>query len=130
MKVGFTGTQVGMTDRQKRLLRWYLRELSASELHHGDCIGADDEAATMARKLGLKLVMHPPRDSRKRALNYRIGEEVRDSYPYLVRNRYIVDETEVLIAAPKSRQEELRSGTWSTVRYARGKGRKVYILEP
>lgn len=36
----------------------------------------------------------------------------------LARNRDIVDETEILIACPGHMHEELRSGTWSTIRYA------------
>jgi len=130
MKVGFTGTQVGMTNRQKLELKEYLQVLGVTELHHGDCVGADDEAADIARLMGIRLVMHPPTDSRKRAYNFRIGEEVRDQHPYLTRNHHIVDETEILIATPKTGYEELRSGTWATVRYARKLGRRVYVLTP
>jgi len=45
--------------------------------------------------------------------------------PYLSRNRAIVDETEMLIATPAEFTEQQRSGTWSTVRYARACGKKV-----
>ena len=43
MIVGFTGTQSGMTDKQKKELKTLLLAV-ATELHHGDCIGADREA--------------------------------------------------------------------------------------
>jgi len=50
--------------------------------------------------------------------------------PPLTRNHDIVDCTELLIACPKSMKEELRSGTWATVRYARKLERPVIIIYP
>jgi hypothetical protein len=50
--------------------------------------------------------------------------------PYLVRNHEIVDDSQVLIAAPKEFTEQLRSGTWATIRYARKIGRTVRIVFP
>jgi len=41
-----------------------------------------------------------------------------------------VDETEWLWAIPGEFKEVLRSGTWSTIRYARKKGKKVLIIWP
>src|SRR5262245_41796084 len=48
-------------------------------------------------------------------------------YFYLVRNRDIVEETDLLIAAPANAVEHLQSGTWCTVRYARRSGRHSII---
>ena len=48
---------------------------------------------------------------------------------YLVRNMNIVNQSDVLIAAPKEEVEVLRSGTWSTIRKARNKGLQVIILD-
>lgn len=43
----------------------------------------------------------------------------------------IVDATAVLVACPKEEEgEELRSGTWATVRYARRRHRPVYVVRP
>ena len=47
---------------------------------------------------------------------------------YLERNRDIVDACDILIACPRTLKEELRSGTWATVRYARKVGKPVAIL--
>jgi hypothetical protein len=48
---------------------------------------------------------------------------------YLQRNRDIVDATDVLLAAPDG-PERVRSGTWSTVRYAYRAGRGVLLVMP
>jgi hypothetical protein len=50
--------------------------------------------------------------------------------PYLSRNKDIVLETELLIATPGEEEEQIRSGTWSTVRYARSLKRMINIVLP
>lgn len=124
--IGFTGTQVGMSKKQKDILRLLL--LEASEFHHGDCIGADAEADEIARGLNIPVVIHPPNNPSKRAFCAQPGDQVIRPLHYLDRNREIVEATHELIGAPRTDQEELRSGTWSTIRYARKKGKKVIIL--
>lgn len=114
---------------QRASLRTSLAELAATELHHGDCVGADAEAAEIARELGVAIVVHPPDDPKLRAFSGRFGDTVHDPRPYLERNRAIVDATEVLIAAPAKRAGA-RSGTWATIRYARARSRTTRILEP
>ncbi len=134
MKIGFTGTQVGMTKRQRMAFCMLIAghsidHDSALEFHHGDCIGADAQAHEVVDRLGHKIVIHPPLDIRK-AANC-VGDDVWALVPqlYLTRNKDIVDATELLIAAPKG-PEELRSGTWSTVRYARRQGKQLQIIMP
>lgn len=128
MKVGFTGTQRGMTKKQKVELEHLLADLNPDEFHHGDCIGADEQAHIIAGIMGFNIIIHPPEDGKKRA--FMSSPFMHPKLPYLVRNKNIVLSTQVLIAAPKSKEEELRSGTWSTVRLARKMNRTVYILEP
>jgi len=135
MHLGFTGTQTGMSSKQKQelaLLLEHFRDEDAIDeeltiFHHGDCIGADEEAHKIAVLLGLIIVVHPPINSSKRAF----CEEgtLKEPLPYLERNRAIVNECEVLFAAPKSDIEVLRSGTWSTYRYAKKLKKQVYLLE-
>jgi hypothetical protein len=127
MTVGFTGTQIGMSSKQKEHLRSQLIALGAEWFRHGDCIGADSEAHTIAMSVGCRIAIHPPIDSKKRA--FREGDYLAEPKDYLVRNHDIVDESQVLIAAPKNeRREERISGTWATIRYARKIGRRVIIL--
>jgi hypothetical protein len=127
---GFTGTQDGMNDAQKLALKDYLtREAKPGDFfHHGDCVGADEEAAEIARNLGMKIISHPPINRSKRAY-VRCSQE-RESKQYLDRNHDIVDESEVLLAAPKTDDEVLRSGTLATIRYARKTEKNIVILYP
>lgn len=140
LELGFTGTQAGMSDRQKDLLRRRLliygqiyRATAGNAdrrlvLHHGDCIGADVDADAVAREAGWEVEIHPPDDDSKRAFCAQAGDTVRQPLPYLERNHDIVDVTLRLIAAPRQAREEIRSGTWATVRYARRVGHPVTVL--
>lgn len=125
-RMGFTGTQKGMSDKQKRAFIAFVKENKPSEFHHGDCIGADSEAHDIVEHYSpnTKIIIHPPKDAKKRA--FKSGEEVLNERDYLDRNKDIVDHTDILVATPKGK-EELRSGTWSTIRYAKkvNKDRKV-----
>lgn len=52
MKIGVTGTREGATDSQFIEVIEYLTSLGTDhELHHGDCVGVDIEAASVAREL-------------------------------------------------------------------------------
>ncbi len=129
MKIGFTGTQDGMTTAQREALMSIFDQIrEPSELHHGDCIGSDAEAHSTAAAFGIKRVCHPPDSPTKRA--FCKCEVTLPEKPYLARNHDIVDATDMLIATPKSDQEELRSGTWATIRYARKLKRAIYIIQP
>lgn len=134
MIVGFTGTQHGMTWLQWHKLSQMLIEFNVAELHHGDCVGADHDAhriATVNPTL-IHIHVHPPSNPTKRAFSEirpQIDTRHRER-PYITRNRDIVDATEALIATPAEPTEQTRSGTWSTIRYARKRGKPVYIINP
>ena len=136
MKVGFTGTQKGMTSVQSYAVRGLLLRLMVEtpwpevpEFHDGDCIGADDEAHEHAVDLGFRTILHPPWWSSKRANNG--ADEYRAPLDYLERNRVIVCEVDVMIAAPKEHQGESDSGgTWYTIRFARDRKVPLYIVRP
>lgn len=128
MKIGFTGTQIGMSERQRiEFYRQMIRHMP-DEFHHGDCIGADTDAHNLVvPMLDTRIVIHPPTKSAKRS--FLRADETLPTKPYIERNHDIVDAVDLLIAAPKNeRVEELRSGTWATIRYARKTGKPVIIL--
>jgi len=125
-KVGFTGTQAGMTPAQARRLTDFLK--ADMEFHHGDCIGADAQGRNLAYALGARIIAHPPTDPKKQAgTGYHEAWGPRD---YIQRNHDIVDAADYLIACPQHMVEELRSGTWATIRYARKVGKNVIIIYP
>ena len=129
MDVSFTGTQEGMTEAQHDGTRSTLAAYGKGILHHGDCIGADEDAHYIGEGLGYLMCVHPPINSSKRAFvtgAYKICEPKE----YIPRNHDIVDEGSVLIATPKENQEILRSGTWATIRYAKKMKKKVIIIYP
>lgn len=128
--IGFTGTQKGLTKNQEKNLREFLSLLREkySDFHHGDCIGADQEAHSLAKKLSYNIILHPPTNDSKRA--FCNAHQVMEARSYMERNLKIVESCEILLATPKGMSEEIRSGTWSTVRKARKLGKKIVIFFP
>lgn len=131
---GFTGTQQTLPVAQAEALGGVLGGLEHDGyiwMHNGDCIGADAFAAKLWRELGGHIWLHPPGISTKRAfflLN--MSDRSENPKPYRERNQDIVDSGELLVACPKEMWEELRSGTWMTVRMARKKGLPIIFVWP
>lgn len=130
MIIGFTGTSRGMTPLQLALLEGVIARLCPTVWHHGDCVGADAQAHDLVRQREPKcrIEIHPPTIDEKRA--YCEGDHEWPQLPYLKRNLRIATLCEELVAAPLTRTEELRSGTWATVRYARKMGKRVHMVWP
>lgn len=135
VRIAFTGTQQGMTARQKSALAQFLRQAKRNyetiEWHHGDCEGADAESHDIAEEiLGRDAIwIHPCKFRSKRA--FKRSPHILPEDKALDRNVTMVRITDGLVAAPKERKEVLRSGTWMTIREARDRQKKPYfILEP
>lgn len=96
-------------------------------MNHGDCVGGDELLATYWAMIGGLLRAHDPDMDTLRAFVH--SDERMPPLPYLARNRAMVDRAQALVAAPAG-PEEQRSGTWSTIRYARRLGRPVAIVMP
>ena len=128
-----------MNERQKaellhHLAHWQLSGYSELEIHHGDCIGADAEFHDLCLQswpaASVRVVLHPPTVATKRAFKESPGQTDLDPLPYLQRNHAIVDSVDAMLGAPKGMSEELRSGTWATIRYSRKRGVPLRILWP
>ncbi len=132
IQLGFTGSRCVPTAYQfgalRKLLDAYIETGVPVRGHHGGCIGADAAFHKMCVQHGMFMVLHPPTNSSLQHVV--IADEVRPRFPYLTRNQHIVDATDILIAMPAQAEEILRSGTWSTVRYAHKMGGRVIILPP
>jgi hypothetical protein len=108
LKLGFTGTRAGLTAAQAARLRELVA--GATEVHHGDCVGADEQFHRIAIAAGVL----PPQ-------------------PYLKRNQAIVRSTDYLVGCPKEATEPRPGrgqGTWSTIRFARRLGRRTEVVWP
>lgn len=131
MKVGFTGSRRGLTEAQRNALRLELVSLvGVSEFHHGDCVGADEQAHNLVRILRpfCTIVLHPCDINEMRAF-CRADKTYAAKKP-LDRNMAIVREVDVLIACSGESTEKRRSGTWATVRYAAKMQRKTILILP
>lgn len=111
-------------DLVKRLIKRGVREW-----RHGDCVGSDAQAHAIVLRHGGRVVKHPSDLEKKRAWCAGAAE-VLPPKPPLERNHDMVAVGHLLVAAPKTAEEELRSGTWATVRYARRRGLTILIVLP
>ena len=120
LSVGFTGPRTGMTAIQEYMVANVINNPRISEIRHGDCIGADEFVHSVALKYGKKIFVHPPTNPRFRAFCAGPSEQVIifPEEPYHSRNKKIVKMSMILLSGPRN-EEVLRSGTWSTIRYAR-----------
>lgn len=130
MILGFTGTRYGMTPAQKERFLSFFNFYNIEEFHHGDCVGADEDAHSLVRAAfpSIYIVTHPPTNPRFRA-NCR-GDASKSPREYISRNHNIVDISHILIATPREMKEKQRSGTWATIRYARKTGKTLGLIYP
>jgi hypothetical protein len=129
--IGFTGTQKGMTTQQEETVLYLLTPTASAqeEFHHGDCVGADLQAAEIAHGLGYKIISHPPINDSRRGW-YEHNDVILPPKEYMLRNEDIADASETMIATPSTYGERNHSGTWATIRRARARKRLIYIVWP
>ena len=141
MIIGISGTRKGLTEAQSISIIQYLTSLRSQheylELHHGDCIGADENVhiVCIENKLVNKIIIHPPTNSSLRAYTENITAnditiEVTEDKDYLERNKDIVNMATIIIVCPKNADEELRSGTWSVYRTAKKQNKTIGLITP
>jgi hypothetical protein len=134
MNIGFTGTRNGMSENQKKTFEFIISTIPILRFHHGDCVGADEDAHNIVleyrKTYQVEIIVHPPENRDYCKVNRDEYDEIKKPLSYSERNKNIVDSSDILIACPNTLYETTRSGTWSTVRYARKKKVPVIILEP
>lgn len=134
LHVGVTATRQGLTVPQlgkaREMLAGAAQERTGDRLvlHHGDCIGGDEQLAQAARELGYWIVGHPPLVPRYRA--WFLSDELRPLGEYRVRNRVIVDVSDVMLACPAESTMQSRGGTWYTIRYAQTRQVWLRVVGP
>lgn len=128
--VGFTGTRQGMTEAQRSTVIKLLSSKETHMAHHGGCIGADIDFDTICRDiLSIPTSVHPSNLKNQQG-KWSYTNVVFPEKPPLDRNKDIVDSVDFLVACPKGYIEEIRSGTWATIRYTRKVEKPLYIVYP
>lgn len=140
MKIGFTGTRNGMNEIQaKTLVQLFtgFREFDKkiTEFYLGDCVGADMQSGHLIFKhaknpfkcylLPCDITALQGHLEKQYPSCIRLPEK-----PPLERNEDLVRPIEVLFATPKEHEEQIRSGTWHTIRQAKKQGKDIYIIYP
>lgn len=138
MIIGFTGNQNGMSGKQRKAFYDLIYEFNCREFRHGDCYGSDEDSHNLVvryfksckvRNLFIgRIIIHPPINDSKRA--WCRAKTILPAKEYLDRNKDIVNNSDLMIATPKEFEMQLRSGTWSTVRYSLKKNKKTIIIYP
>lgn len=132
MRVGFVGNLSGLTSAQKEALICWVAEndFEITEFHHGDNVGADDQADTIVREFALafcRIIVHPANSNSVRAFTSdkdwpydkpEIVVETRRKRPPILRNCEIVEQVDMMIVAPKTREPINHSCTWFAYGYA------------
>ena len=130
MHIGFTGTRRGMTGNQEEVFLGLMEQFMLGCFVHGDCVGADEDAHSIVKNLGTYKICLRPCDIDSQRAFCEGAFKIESTEPPLLRNKKIVDDVTLLIACPCGFKEQLRSGTWATIRYAKKIGRKVIIIWP
>jgi len=130
MGIGFTGSRAGMTEAQKKE---FINQLDSYPdemiFTHGDCIGADTGAHNIAYSLGFEIKILPCYLWRQCSF-CKGGKVIAKAIGPLERNKLIVEDSEIMLACPKEFTEQLRSGTWATIRCAKKANRNLTIIYP
>lgn len=128
MIIGFTGSRDGMSYAQVVAIYTLLQEHKPDKVAHGDCVGADKDFHSIAEYLKIRVKGYPPINPKLRAFTE--CDELAEEKEYLVRNKDIVNESDLLIATPKEYSEQWQGGTWSSVRYAKKQKKPVIVVWP
>lgn len=130
MRLGFTGTQRGMTTAQREAFAGLVAREAPTEFHHGDCVGADEEAWAIVVQSCTTCETHAWQGNLPSKVAHTKSHVLHGPYNNFHRNGIIATVAQHLVACPGEATEQLRSGTWSTVRRARKLNRRITIIFP
>lgn len=143
LHVGVTGSRDGADPGQLAILSTRLGDLYNETpdgilvLHHGCCLGVDQQTHDIAWLRGYRIIGHPPTNKRYRA-NVQDGphwtpgfDRMLDPKPYLERDVDIVTAVELLFVLPSGlERDQPRSGTWYTFRAAIARDVRTILIPP
>lgn len=129
--LGITGTRAGPRPAQTAAAVKFIRGIKPYRVVHGGAPGFDMIAHGIAEatRTVREIEVHPATEARGHGIILGAGVIVYPELPALERNKIIVKRIYGLLACPKTDDEDLRSGTWATVRYAREAGVPVYLIK-
>jgi hypothetical protein len=125
VEISFTGTREGYNEWQaEQLGDWLSKHKNRITIAaHGCCIGSDIQFHRLVRKIcgnSVFIAIFPSDHALTKAPIPDDADFVAEPAPPLERNRTIVDTGyDQLLATPAQMGEQLRSGTWAAIRYAR-----------
>ena len=106
--IGFVGTADNLTPAQANKVRLLLSSLKPRYVHHGDCLGSDEDVHRLAVQTPARIVAHPPLDSSRRA--HLAADLILRPVGYVTRFRTIVACSELLFVAVPAPGSKLRRG--------------------
>lgn len=130
--IGFTGTRKGMNWTQWSVIFNLLKSIRPRLARHGMCKGADEQFDKLCYMAGIETEGYP-QDSLPQWRSKKCHcTKVHPAKSPLERNKKIVQASDMMIAAPKTEDErgEPRSGTWATIRYAKDRKVRLWIVLP
>ena len=130
MRIAISGPTT-LTNREKeQVCTDFERRISAGDIvYSGAAYGVDTVGAKAAKPSGCELILVAPKDLWHNESLRKIADRIIDVRgTYMDRNDRLADHAECLIAYPPTALEEIRSGTWSTVRRFRKRGKPVVIV--
>lgn len=132
--IGFTGTRWGMTPAQRAALALEVDralDLDAPWLaRHGMCVGSDEEFHNIVRPLPNGVIHGHPSNLSGMTARITDCDVLHEPKRPLARNVHIVAASTVMLAAPAEMTEQLRGGTWATIRMARRARKPLAIVWP
>ena len=140
MKVAITGHRPGrIAGQEQNIKEWiknYLTGVDCTEAYSGMAMGTDQIFAKVVEDMNIPLIccypykrnsFHPvEQDINAKAKDVRFISEQYSKKAYWIRDKYMVDNCDVLLAVFDGKKE---GGTWITVDYAQRIGKPIVFYE-